>query len=152
MWCKSCQRKWKKELFARQLKPRKEQMYHSEILEGTRSPTFQACLGKPKVICRRGTLTQFHQRGTYKDKQYIQRTQEFSRMMLSRHRRIIPLVTRSSKRSTRRCTYRFLIASKQTIVSRNAFPEQPERYTTLYHLRYLRRWWPKGLTFRQGEN
>ena len=29
---------------------------------GTGITTFQACLGKPIVICRRGTVTQFHQR------------------------------------------------------------------------------------------
>ena len=52
---------------------------------------------KPRVICRRGTLTQFHQRVAihrtriYKDKQYIQRIEEFSNTMLSRHRRIISL-------------------------------------------------------------
>ena len=37
----------------------------------------------------------------YMDKQYIQRIKEISCMMLSRHRRIIPLL----KRSSRRCTY-----------------------------------------------
>ena len=65
-----------------------------------------ACLGKPRVICRRGTLTPFHQRVAIgraridKDKQYIQRIKEFSSMMLSRHKRIVP----SLKRSSRRCT------------------------------------------------
>ena len=49
-----------------------------KYFEGTRIPTFQACLGKPRVICGRGTLTQFHQRvaigrtRTYKDKQYME--------------------------------------------------------------------------------
>ena len=75
------------------------------------TPTFQACFGKPRVICRRGTLTQFHQRVAigrtriYKDMQHIQRIVELSSMMLSRHRRIISLPKSSSKRSTRRCTY-----------------------------------------------
>ena len=64
---KSCQRKWRRELFARQLKPRKDQKEHSEIFEGTRIPTFQACHGKPRVICRRGTLTQFHQSRNWPD-------------------------------------------------------------------------------------
>ena len=50
----------------------------------------QACIGKPRVICRRGTLTQSHQRVaigrtiTYKDKQYMKIIIEFSSMMLSR--------------------------------------------------------------------
>ena len=49
----------------------------------TQEPTFQACLGKPKGYCRRGALTQFHQRvaigrtRSYKDKQYMQRIEEF---------------------------------------------------------------------------
>ena len=87
-----------------------------KYLRAQEFPTFQACLGKPRVVCRRGTLTQFHQRveigrtRIYKDKQYIQRIQEFSSMMLSRHRRIIP----SLKRSTRRFTYMSLLDRFQT--------------------------------------
>ena len=48
-----------------------------KYFEGTRIPTFQAYHGKPRVICTRGTWTQFHQRVAigqtriYKDKQYI---------------------------------------------------------------------------------
>ena len=106
MRCKNCQRRWKRNFFARQLTPRKDQKKHSEICEITKIPTFRACLGKPRVIWRRGTLTQFRQRVAigwtriYKHKQYTPRIQEFSSMMLSRHRRIIP----SLKRSSRRCT------------------------------------------------
>ena len=65
-------------------------------LERTKCNTLkQACLWKPRVICRRGTLTQCHQRVAIgwaricKDKQYIQRIKEFSSMMLSRHRHIM---------------------------------------------------------------
>ena len=64
-----------------------------------------------------------------------------SSMMFSRHRRIISLPKYSSKRSTRRYNN-----------SCDAFPEQTERYRTLFHLRYLWRWWPKGMTSCQGEN
>ena len=83
----------------------------------TRIPTFQSCLGKPMVICARGTLTQFHQRVAivrtriYTNKQYIQRIKEFSSMMLSRHRRIIP----SLKRSWRRCTFLSILDRFQII-------------------------------------
>ena len=71
------------------------------------SDVCQHASGNREDIARRGTLTQFHQRVAigqtriYKDKQYIQRIKDFSSMMLSRHRRIILLLTRSSKRSTR---------------------------------------------------
>ena len=67
-------------------------------------PTFQVCLGKPRVICRRGTLTQFQQRVAigrtrmYTDKQYVPRIEEFTSMMLSFHRRIISFPKRSSKK------------------------------------------------------
>ena len=70
----------------------------------------QACLGKQKVILQDVELwLQFHQRVAfgqtriYKDNQYIQRIKDFSSMMLSCHRRIIPSLNRSS----RRCTHMF---------------------------------------------
>ena len=73
-------------------------------------------------------LTQFHQRVVigrtriYNDKQYIQRIKESSRMMLSRHRRIISLTKSASKRSTGRYIQicRFLIPSQQFNNSHNA--------------------------------
>ena len=48
-------------------------------------------------------------------------------------------IASSSISATRRntVTCRFLIASKEFNNSHNAFPEPPERYTTLYHLRCL---------------
>ena len=97
-------KKIEKKLFARQLTSRKN---HSEICVGLEEfRRLKHASGNREDIARRGTLTQFHQRVAigrtriYKDKQYIHRIKEFSSMMLSRHRHIIPKL----KRSLRRCT------------------------------------------------
>ena len=73
--------------------------------------------GNREDIARRGTLIQCHQRVAigrtriYKDKQYIQRIEEPSSMMLSPHRRIIP----SLKRSSRRFSYMSILDRFQII-------------------------------------
>ena len=82
MHCKSCQRRWKRGLFAKDNSSLETTKSNSTWAH--RTPTFQACLGKPRVMCRRGTLTQFHQRvaidrtRSYKDKQHMQRIEDFN--------------------------------------------------------------------------
>ena len=78
-----------------------------------RTPTFQVCLGKPRVICRRGNLTQFHQRVAI-DRTSACKELKNSSLMLSRHRRIISL-PKSSKRSTRRYIFMSILDHFQLI-------------------------------------
>ena len=60
-----CQRKWKereRELFAKQLAPRERPKENNQTIMGScEIQHCKACLGKPRVICRPGTLTHMHQ-------------------------------------------------------------------------------------------
>ena len=114
MRCKSCQRRWKRALFAKTIQPSRGPKVTLRNTWAHSTPTFQACLGEPRVICRRGTLTQFYQRVAsgrtrmYKDKQYMKGIQEFSS--------IISLPKSSSERSTRRQFFcRLLITSNNSV-------------------------------------
>ena len=87
------------------------------------SDVCQACLWKPRVICRRGTLTQFHKRVAigrtriYKDKQYMKRIQEFKcdAQPSQTHHFIAKEFIKKDQQEDDRYTYmcRFLIASKK---------------------------------------
>ena len=85
---KSCQQKWKRELFVRQFTRRKNQKQHSEIFGIIRVPTFCACLGKPRAKLQLWNFDPSPSEScngrtrNYKDKQYMQRIEDFSRWSL----------------------------------------------------------------------
>ena len=110
MCCKSCQRRWKRELFAKDNSSLERTKSNTPKYTGSQNSDVSSMPGETESNLKTWNLTQFHQRVAigrtriYKDKQYIQRIKESSSMMLRRHRRTISLPKSSSKRSTGRYT------------------------------------------------